>query len=64
MEPCCKSSGSHVEHAHGLITIQVVFKEDPYQMLMTRRLGEIVAVAETPEGKMVGTGASLGFTFS
>jgi GNAT superfamily N-acetyltransferase len=44
--------------AHGLITIQVVFKEDPYEMLMTRRLGEVVVVAETPDGKVVGTGAA------
>src|SRR5450432_3004462 len=42
----------------GLITIQVVFKEDPYEMLMQRRIGQIVVVAETPEGRVVGSGAA------
>jgi GNAT superfamily N-acetyltransferase len=42
----------------GMITIQVVFKEDPYEMLMQRRIGQIVFVAETPDGKVVGSGAA------
>jgi GNAT superfamily N-acetyltransferase len=41
----------------GLIAIQVVFKEDPYEMLMKRRIGQTVVVAETPEGLVVGSGA-------
>jgi len=42
----------------GLITVQVIFKEDPYEMLMQRRIGQVVVVAETPEGKVVGTAAA------
>src|SRR5215468_4461659 len=42
----------------GLITIQVIFKEDPYEMLMQRRIGQIVVVAEAPDGTVVGTGAA------
>jgi ribosomal protein S18 acetylase RimI-like enzyme len=42
----------------GLITIQVIYKEDPYEMLMQRRIGQVVVIAETPEGKVVGTGAA------
>src|SRR5664279_4491647 len=42
----------------GLITLQVVFKLDPYEMLMQRRIGQIVVVAETPEGKVVGAAAA------
>src|SRR5258707_4262857 len=42
----------------GLITIQVIFKEDPYEMLMQRRIGQIVAVAEAPDGTVVGSGAA------
>ena len=42
----------------GLITIQVVFKEDPYEMLMQRRIGQIVVVAEAPDGTVVGSGAA------
>lgn len=41
----------------GMITIQVIFIEDPYEMLMKRRIGQVVVVAETPDGKVVGTGA-------
>ncbi|HVO43346.1 MAG TPA: GNAT family N-acetyltransferase [Aggregatilineales bacterium] len=42
----------------GLITIQVMFKMDPYEMLMQRRIGQAVVVAETPDGRVVGTGAA------
>jgi len=42
----------------GLITIQVIFKEDPYEMLMQRRIGQIVVVAEAPDGTVVGSGAA------
>ena len=42
----------------GMITIQVIFKEDPYEMLMKRRIGQVVVVAETPEGQVVGSGAA------
>src|SRR5579885_543100 len=42
----------------GLITIQVIFKEDPYEMLMQRRIGQIVVVAEAPDRTVVGTGAA------
>lgn len=42
----------------GLITIQTVFKENAYEMLMQRRIGQIVVIAETPEGQVVGTGAA------
>src|SRR6266496_2143529 len=42
----------------GMITIKVLFKEDPYEMLMRRRIGEVVVVAETPEGRVVGSGAA------
>jgi len=42
----------------GLITIQVIFKEDAYEMLMQRRIGQVVVVAETPEGKVVGSAAA------
>ena len=42
----------------GLITVQVIFKEDPHEMLMKRRIGQIVVVAETPDGKVVGSGAA------
>src|SRR5215813_9629836 len=42
----------------GLITIQVIFKEDPYEMLMQRRIGQVVVVAEAPDGTVVGTGAA------
>lgn len=41
----------------GLITVQVKFKIDPYEMLRQRRIGEMVAVAETPDGRVVGSGA-------
>jgi GNAT superfamily N-acetyltransferase len=41
----------------GLVTIQVIFKEDPYEILMKRRIGQIVVVAETPGGLVVGSGA-------
>jgi GNAT superfamily N-acetyltransferase len=41
----------------GLITIQIIFKNDSYEMLMQRRIGQIVVVAETPEGKVVGAAA-------
>lgn len=42
----------------GIITIQIIFKEDPYEMLMKRRMGQIVVVAETPEGKVVGAASA------
>src|SRR5579859_6727133 len=42
----------------GLVTIQVIFKEDPYEMLMQRRIGQIVVVAEAPDGTVVGSGAA------
>ncbi len=42
----------------GLITIQVIFKEDPYEMLMQRRIGQIVVVAEAPDGTVVGSAAA------
>jgi len=42
----------------GRITIQVIFKEDPYEMLMKRRIGQVVVVAETPEGQVVGAGSA------
>jgi GNAT superfamily N-acetyltransferase len=42
----------------GMITVQVIFKEDAYEMLMQRRIGQVVVVAESPEGKVVGTGAA------
>jgi GNAT superfamily N-acetyltransferase len=42
----------------GLITIQVIYKIDSYEMLMKRRMGQIVVVAETPEGKVVGAAAA------
>ncbi len=41
----------------GMVTIQVIFKEDPYEMLMKRRIGQVVVVAETPDGEVVGSGA-------
>src|SRR5215510_4121504 len=41
----------------GLVTIQVIFKEDPYEMLMQRRIGQVVAIAEAPDGTVVGSGA-------
>src|SRR5664279_2661453 len=42
----------------GLIAIQVIFKLDPYEMLMQRRIGQIVVVAEAPDGQVVGAGAA------
>src|SRR5215510_2169557 len=42
----------------GLITIQVLYKMDAYEMLMQRRIGQVVVVAETPEGKVVGAAAA------
>src|SRR5262249_3829309 len=42
----------------GLITVQVVFKEDPYEMLMRRRMGQTVVIAETPDGKVVGAASA------
>src|SRR5579859_6304768 len=42
----------------GLVTVQVIFKEDPYEMLMQRRIGQIVVVAEAPDGTVVGSGAA------
>src|SRR5262245_51138964 len=42
----------------GMITIQVQFKEDAYEMLMRRRIGQVVVVAETQDGKVVGSGAA------
>lgn len=42
----------------GMITIQVIFKEDPYEMLMKRRIGQVVVVAETADGQVVGSGAA------
>lgn len=42
----------------GLITVQVLFKEDAYEMLMKRRIGQTVVVAETPDGKVVGAGSA------
>lgn len=44
--------------AMGMISIQVVFRQDAFEMLMQRRIGQIVVVAETSEGKLVGTGAA------
>ncbi len=41
----------------GLIAIQTIFKIDPYEMLLQRRIGEMVVVAETPDGQVVGSGA-------
>jgi GNAT superfamily N-acetyltransferase len=42
----------------GLVTIQTIFKIDPYEMLMKRRIGQIVVVAETPQGQVVGAAAA------
>src|SRR5579859_7841751 len=42
----------------GLVTVQVIFKEDPYEMLMQRRIGQVVVVAEAPDGTVVGSGAA------
>ncbi|HLY27629.1 MAG TPA: GNAT family N-acetyltransferase [Aggregatilineales bacterium] len=42
----------------GLVTVQVIFKEDPYEMLMQRRIGQVVIVAEAPDGTVVGSAAA------
>jgi len=42
----------------GYMGIQIVFKENPYEMLMQRRPGEKVYMVETPDGKLVGSAAA------
>src|SRR5690348_15291236 len=41
----------------GRLGIEVHYKNDAYEMLMQRRLGEKVFVAELPDGLVVGSGA-------
>jgi ribosomal protein S18 acetylase RimI-like enzyme len=38
-----------------MIAIQTVFKADPYEVLMQRQVEQVVVVAETSEGKVVGS---------
>src|SRR5262249_16355846 len=41
-----------------LVTIHADFKEAPDEVLMQRRIGQVVVVAEAPDGRVVGSGAA------